>query len=45
MLTLRKRTDSKAMHPSDQIAVKRNDRVRVVKMASEVDAPAAKGES
>jgi NADH-quinone oxidoreductase subunit J len=39
MLTLRKREQSKAMHPSDQIAVKRNDRIRLVKMASEVDKP------
>lgn len=35
MLTLRKRSDSKALHPSDQIAVKRKDRIRIVRMASE----------
>ena len=35
LLTLRKRKDSKAMHPSDQLAVKRNDRIRIVKMAAE----------
>ena len=41
MLTLRKRGDSKAVDPSDQIKVKRNDRVRMVKMASETEVPAA----
>lgn len=41
MLTLRKRGDTKAVHPSDQIKVKRNDRVRMVKMNSEADAAAA----
>ncbi len=35
MLTLRKRLDSKAWHPSDQVAVKRKDRVRIVRMAAE----------
>jgi NADH-quinone oxidoreductase subunit J len=44
MLTLRQRKDNKAMHPSDQIAVKAKDRLRVVKMAPEVDLPAPKGE-
>lgn len=44
MLTLRKRNDSKAMHPSEQLAVKRNDRIRVIKMAAEIDVPAVKGE-
>ena len=44
MLTLRKRPGNKAMHSSEQIAVQRNDRIRMVKMAVEVDAPAAKGE-
>ena len=34
MLTLRKRLDSKAVHPSDQIAVKRKDRIRIVRMAA-----------
>ena len=41
MLTLRKRADSKSVDPSDQIKVKRNDRVRMVKMASETDAQSA----
>ena len=46
MLTLRRRKDNKAMHSSDQIAVKSKDRMRLVKMAPEVDLPAAanKGE-
>lgn len=35
MLTLRRRTDSKALHPSDQISVKRADRIRIVRMAAE----------
>ncbi|MDP1613659.1 MAG: NADH-quinone oxidoreductase subunit J [Hylemonella sp.] len=40
MLTLRQRKDTKAMHPSDQIAVKAKDRMRLVKMAPEVELPA-----
>ncbi|MFH1872470.1 MAG: NADH-quinone oxidoreductase subunit J [Pseudomonadota bacterium] len=40
MLTLRRRKDTKAMHPSDQIAVKSRDRMRLVKMAPEVELPA-----
>lgn len=44
MLTLRKRSGNKAMHPSEQVAVQRNDRIRMVKMVVEVDTPAAKGE-
>lgn len=40
MLTLRRRKDTKAWNPTDQVAVKRNDRVRIVKMAPEVEAPA-----
>jgi NADH-quinone oxidoreductase subunit J len=44
MLTLRRRKDTKAMHPSDQLAVRRNDRVRLVKMAAEKDEPAASPE-
>jgi NADH-quinone oxidoreductase subunit J len=46
MLTLRRRKDNKAMHASDQIAVKSKDRMRLVKMAPEVElpAPARKGE-
>jgi NADH-quinone oxidoreductase subunit J len=39
MLTLRSRKDNKAMHPSDQIAVKARDRLRIVKMAPEVELP------
>ena len=46
MLTLRRRKDNKAMHASDQFAVKSKDRMRLVKMAPEVElpAPANKGE-
>lgn len=46
MLTLRRRKDNKAMHPADQIAVKSKDRMRLVKMAPEVELPApeSKGE-
>ena len=40
MLTLRRRKDNKAMHSSDQIAVKSKDRMRLVKMAPEVELPA-----
>jgi NADH-quinone oxidoreductase subunit J len=42
MLTLRRRKDNKAMQASDQIAVKAKDRMRLVKMAPEVDLPATK---
>jgi NADH-quinone oxidoreductase subunit J len=42
MLTLRRRKDNKAMQASDQIAVKARDRMRLVKMAPEVELPAAK---
>ena len=43
-LTLRRRKDTKTMQASAQIAVKAKDRMRLVKMASEVEesAPAAK---
>jgi NADH-quinone oxidoreductase subunit J len=41
MLTLRGRKDNKAMHSSDQIAVKAKDRMRLVKMSPEVELPAA----
>ena len=41
MLTLRRRKDNKAMHSSDQIAVKAKDRMRLVKMAPVVELPAA----
>jgi NADH-quinone oxidoreductase subunit J len=40
MLTLRQRKDTKYQNPSEQLAVKRNDRVRLVKMAAEKDEPA-----
>ncbi len=40
-LTLRRRKDTKAMHSADQIAVKSKDRMRLVKMAPEVELPAA----
>jgi NADH-quinone oxidoreductase subunit J len=39
MLTLRGRKDSKYQKAAEQIAVKRNDRVRMVRMASEKDEP------
>ena len=44
MLTLRRRKDTKAMQASAQIAVKAKDRMRLVRMASEVEdsGPAAK---
>jgi NADH-quinone oxidoreductase subunit J len=35
VLTLRQRKDTKRLHSSEQIAVKRNDRVRIVSMPSE----------
>ena len=44
VLTARKRGDTKAMHSSDQIAVKRNDRLRIVQMSVERDTPTGKGE-
>ena len=34
-LTLRRRKDSKYLDPSEQVKVKRNDRLRIVKMATE----------
>lgn len=40
MLTLRQRKDTKGMRPSDQVAVKRSDRLRIVAMASENESPA-----
>lgn len=39
MLTLRGRKDTKYQKPAEQVAVKRNDRVRMVSMASVVDEP------
>ena len=44
MLTLRQRKDTKYQNPGQQLAVKRNERVRLVKMASEKDAPAVPAE-
>ena len=45
MLTLRKRKDTKYQNPNEQLAVKRNDRVRLVKMAAEKDEPAVPAEA
>jgi NADH-quinone oxidoreductase subunit J len=44
MLTLRQRKDSKYQKPSEQLAVKRNDRVRLVQMDAVKDEPAAPAE-
>jgi NADH-quinone oxidoreductase subunit J len=44
MLTLRQRKDTKTQSPGAQVAVKRNDRVRLVKMASEKDEPTVAAE-
>jgi NADH-quinone oxidoreductase subunit J len=44
MLTLRRRKDNKAMHSADQIAVKAKDRMRLVKMAPEIELPASQGD-
>jgi len=43
-LTLRGRKDSRHMNPSEQVRVKRADRVRLVKMAPTVEVPSAKPE-
>lgn len=40
-LTLRRRKNTKYINPAEQIAVKRNDRVRMVKMQAEVEVPEA----
>jgi NADH-quinone oxidoreductase subunit J len=40
MLTLRERKDSKSMNVSDQVKVRKQDRMRIVKMASEVEVEA-----
>jgi NADH-quinone oxidoreductase subunit J len=40
-LTLRKRKDSRYQNPSEQVRVKRADRVRLVKMDAVIEAPAA----
>jgi NADH-quinone oxidoreductase subunit J len=39
-LTLRDRKDSKSMDPAKQVLVKKADRIRIVKMQAEVEAPA-----
>ncbi|MBV8123297.1 MAG: NADH-quinone oxidoreductase subunit J, partial [Paucibacter sp.] len=40
-LTLRRRKDSKLQNPSEQVKVKKADRLRIVKMAPTVEVPAA----
>ncbi len=40
-LTLRRRKDTRAQDPSQQVLAKKADRLRIVKMAPVVDAPAA----
>jgi NADH-quinone oxidoreductase subunit J len=40
-LTLRERKDTKRVDPSEQVRVKRADRVRIVKMAPDVEPPPA----
>ncbi len=40
-LTLRDRKDSKSMDPAKQVLVKKADRIRIVKMQAEVEAPVA----
>ncbi len=40
-LTLRKRKDSRYLNPSEQVRVKKADRLRIVQMKPEVDAPPA----
>ncbi|MEF7615585.1 NADH-quinone oxidoreductase subunit J [Aquincola sp. MAHUQ-54] len=40
-LTLRRRKDSRAMNPSEQVRVKKADRVRLVKMKPTIETPAA----
>ncbi|KQT37851.1 MULTISPECIES: NADH-quinone oxidoreductase subunit J [unclassified Methylophilus] len=40
VLTLRERKDNKSMNPSEQVKVKRNDRLRIVSMPAEVEPPA-----
>jgi len=44
-LTLRERKDSRHMDPSQQVRAKKADRVRIVRMAPEVDAPPAPPEA
>ncbi|HEY9101308.1 NADH-quinone oxidoreductase subunit J [Chitinimonas sp.] len=40
-LTLRRRKNTKYINPAEQVAVKRKDRVRIVKMQAEVELPEA----
>lgn len=44
VLTLRERKDNKSMNPAEQVKVKRNDRLRIVSMPAEVEAPAPTAE-
>lgn len=39
VLTLRERQDNKSMDPAEQVKVRRQDRIRIVKMAAEVEQP------
>lgn len=39
VLTLRDRQDSKSMNPAEQVKVRRQDRIRIVSMAAEVEQP------
>jgi len=45
MLTLRDRKDTKAMNPADQVRVRKQDRLRMVKMAAEVEQPATSADA
>lgn len=40
-LTLRRRGDSKAINPSEQVKVRKGDRLKIIKMGPVVEAPAA----
>ena len=44
VLTLRERKDNKSMNPSEQVKVKRSDRLRIVSMLAEVEEPAPAAE-
>lgn len=44
VLTLRERKDNKSMNPSEQVKVKRSDRLRIVSMPAEVEEPASAAE-
>jgi len=39
VLTLRDRQDNKSMDPAEQVKVRRQDRIRIIKMAAEVEQP------